>query len=303
MRDQVAAHFNRYLGAGAVIWQNTEKDKTPIDIAHFPPNSKRSFHTFATLGLSDVVLPQLDGLEQYRRQEFIMYLPGNWTIDLANPESPSAWCLMRMYFAARYSEEKHPLSPGEVLHTEAEEDGMFGKFPYFLIIPPLGEVPQFFPATFGKETVGFNLPLLITENEAQFCKQHGMKELMDRMFKVHDLGILLVEPWRLDTFESDAPKGRPQPAPVQKRPNATARRQLRERNEAAKDSENTQTELNVVGCLASGLLFLAIFIFVASDYYNTTAKSFSRGAAMSVAVVLCIVVFFALKRVLTKRND
>ena len=322
MREQVAAHLGKYFGPGAVIWKNTEPGKTPIDLLHFPANDKRSFHTVTTLGLCEVELKQPAGRESYRRQEFILYLPGSWKIDLQNRESPATWCLMRLFFAARYSEEKHPLAPGEVLHTEAEKEGVFGRFPYFVIIPPLGEVPEFFPARVGNVAVDFNLPVLITEKEAEFLKKNGLKALIEKMTEVHDLGMLIVEPWRLCTFEQEDPREKaermkmvdeilaeefPEEKPLAraaKHKRAVRTEEVSEEpvDDRTQEVENAGQKAMATGCIISTLIFVAMAFWIGSNSYNAMAKSISRLVMTIIAIAIWIGFPFVYSLITMKRK-
>ncbi len=204
MRDDVLAHYEKYLGPSKVIWKNNEPG-APEALLLFPARGERDFHTVATIGLSDIDVKTKKGFENYRRQEFITYLPGDWAIDLSDRKSPSTWPCLFLYFALNYIRDgSNVLCPGEVVHTEKTRPPVYFNFPFALILPPLIEDPAFFPLKTAAGEVNFSVPVLITEEECEFLKKSGERALVERLNE-GEYNYFLVNPQRpcsLDTQES-----------------------------------------------------------------------------------------------------
>lgn len=181
MQEKVEEHYHRFFGPHKSARVDLA-ERHPCDLLIFPPSDRRLFHTIATRGLCAKVVKTPAGMDGYARQEFLIYLPGSWTVDLEKPKLVSSWPCMYLYYAARHILDNDVfMAPGSVGHTENARAPGFEKFPYALYVPPLVESPDFFPLKIDGYTVQFTSIIPMTEAEAQFMKANGFRALLTAM--------------------------------------------------------------------------------------------------------------------------
>lgn len=321
MREQVLAHFQKHFGNGTLIWKNTEAQ--PIDLMFFPGQGERgSYHTIATIGLSEYPLNQPAGQEDYRRQELIAYIPSSWTVDLADKNSPATWVCMTLYYAARFSLTQVPLHVGSVAHTEDSRHATFFRYPWFLYVPPLIEKPEFYPLKVGTEQVEFLAATLITEAEGEYGKKHGPMALMKRLT---DQGpdFLLMQPLRecccggdeskeekaermamvdqaLKELEEEEAQEAARKAPKATRARASVGREAKpvRPQSAARTAQKVEREEarsenkggGQIGCIIGMVVFVGLAFFIGSNAYQPYTKYVGRLWATAGAVVIWIAI-------------
>lgn len=208
MHTTILSHYEKFWGPGSLFYKNTDP-KLAVDLVWFPANAATDFHRIATIGLSDKIMPVTPGAESERRQEFIIYLPKQWSVNLNDKESPSTWACMFIFFAGRYIVDRDIwLHPGSILHTEDSRHPTFFRYPFALVMPPLGEKPEFSPLKLSNETINLNVLMLITNKESEFLKAHGLKVLMEKMLERETI-YPVMDPFRPCTFDvTDTPQAK-----------------------------------------------------------------------------------------------
>lgn len=264
MRDEVLAHYRKFLGDGRIFWKNTE-DKFPIDLVQFPVHPASKSRCFATIGLSEFEVTAPAGAEDQRRKELLIYLPPEMKLDAAS-KAPGAWAYMILFFTARSIIEKNVfLTWGSVIHTEESRPREFARFPYVMVVPPLGEVPDFFPfRTSSGEVIQFCVLQLITQREADFLKKNGQKALVEKMID-RDTIHPMMRADRPCTFAVPGEVSKPSPVLSSKLFDEDAHRE----NQA----EERALQSGQTGCILGVVIFLGMLFFLCTPAINSGSKN------------------------------
>ncbi len=83
LRHEVEAHLERHLGTTPVVFHELVSEMMHLDVFMFAPTEERPFHTFATVGMSDLemtVPPSVLAKGAAPRAEVLVCLPPTWPL-------------------------------------------------------------------------------------------------------------------------------------------------------------------------------------------------------------------------------
>lgn len=92
-RKALEEHYARYLGEDWIVWHEIVSDLVHLDVCMWRPTPARPFHTFATLGMSDLpmtVPPDAVRSGAARFAELVVSLPADWPVPDGGPWADEA---------------------------------------------------------------------------------------------------------------------------------------------------------------------------------------------------------------------
>jgi hypothetical protein len=92
-RKALEEHYARYLGEDWSVWHEIVSEHVHLDVCMWRPTPARPFHTFATLGMSDLpmtVPPEAVRTGAARYAELVVSVPADWPVPDGGPWADEA---------------------------------------------------------------------------------------------------------------------------------------------------------------------------------------------------------------------
>ncbi len=170
-------------------------DTIHLDVLYIKPSENRDYHSFVTLGMSNIAMNPIEGAEDDKYSELMICLPKDWKVsdeDFKNEEY--YWPIRWLKILARLPHENnswlsfgHTIPNGDPAMPFSEET----KLSSMLLLPPVGIDNEFWNLEISdsKNVKFYNLVPLYQE-ELSYKLKNGVDSLFDK-FEEINLGLVL----------------------------------------------------------------------------------------------------------------
>lgn len=195
-REAIERHLEKHIGPVATVFHELVSDLVHLDVLYIAPSEKRPFQTLVTSGSSDLPMEVPSGMEAFRRAEYLVNLPADWSLDRDNLEDETHyWPIRWLKLVGRLAHEYqtwlgwgHTVPNGDPA-TPIADTGFIG----VTVLPPYWLGSDFFqlPTVTGDVITFYNLvPLYPEEMDLKLRKGIEAIEKKDRdgtLFQVLDV--------------------------------------------------------------------------------------------------------------------
>ena len=193
--NKIEEHVEKYIGEIESVFHEVLSDTIHLDVLYIKPSENRDYHSFVTLGMSNIAMNPIEGAEDDKYSELMICLPKDWKVsdeDFKNEEY--YWPIRWLKILARFPHENNSwLSFG---HTIPNGDPAMPftegtKLSSMLLLPPVGVDNEFWNLEISdsKNVKFYNLVPLYQE-ELNYKLKNGVDSLFDK-FEEINLGLVL----------------------------------------------------------------------------------------------------------------
>ncbi len=192
--EEVEAHVEKYIGKIETVYHEIVSDLVHLDVLFVPSSGNRPYHVLVTSGVSDEPMQVPEGMDQWRRAELMMALPGDWPLDQESfKNEANYWPVRWLKLVGKLPHEYqswigwgHTIPNGDPAEPIANTG-----FTGVILLPPYWLSPEFFQLkTAQEETITFYNLVPLYQEELELKLQKGSEALEKRLEK-RDIGFVL----------------------------------------------------------------------------------------------------------------